>query len=446
MHKDETRAPERPEIAEIRREFNCIVGYELLKEELIQICDSMRNREFYEKIGASIPHGLLLSGVPGVGKTTMAEAMARASGRPVYRLRKNAGRKNFIDEIKKTFAEAAEGAPSLLLLDDIDKYADDNDMLGTAPEYAALQTCIDELGDSDVFITATANNPLCLPESLTRSGRFDRKRRIKAPGPDDAAKILRLYLGDSKRLADDVDIDELAMLACGFSCSYIESLANDAGVLAGYERSDEITMDHFIRAYIKWRSMYSERKLTPEERRRIAFYEAGRAVVMDILAPEALTIATAKAMNGVLYTDYLDEIPLRSEPDRPKYQIMRALAGRAAVELEFGKADEYSSKDIRVVYSVLEDIIRDGRCSLEGDGSDDYLELVQIDYVGVTSEEVQRRIEDAIDRAAVSFYEEVLTILKENRGYLNRVAEALTEREYLRASDIRMLRPDKIAS
>lgn len=434
-HKNRNNSRAISGMESIRREFDHIVGYELLKEELIQICDSMKNKDIYEKLGATAPHGLLLHGVPGVGKTTMAEAMARACGRPIFRLRKNSGNMKFIEEIRRVFSQAEESAPSFLLLDDIDKFADGCSMYGTAPEYAVLQTCIDEIGDKDVFIAATANNLYKLPESLLRCGRFDRKRRISPPDIEDTVRILEKYLKDSKKLADDVNMEELAKIACGYSCSYIESLANDAAVLAGYERSKEITMDHFIRAFLKWRVPCRFTDLQPEEKRRVAVYEAGRAVALDTIAPEALTLAVSGVYDGYMDRN-LDELPLAEERERSRISTMRAMAGRAAVELIYGDHDEYTSRNLAPAFRYLEYSIKSGE--------DDFFCMIQPMNQDITSADAQEKIEDAIVDMAERYYADTMTILRDNREYLQRVTEALIEKDYLLASEIRRLRPEYV--
>ena len=423
-------------IEDIRKDFDCIVGYEPVKEELIQICDTIINRDFYTRLGADIPRGLLLLGMPGVGKTTMAECVASACGQTVFRLRKPAFGGNFIENIKSTFEAAAAEAPAIILLDDLDKYCDsDEDMFymssdmqpATNTEYAVLQSCIDSFEDKDVFIIATANESRDLPPSLIRSGRFDRVRTVYPPGVHDAELILGKYLGE-KKLAKDVDFRRLAVLANGRSCAYIETLANDAGVIAGYEGSPEITMDHIARAYLRWHSCKRKEKLTPEEKRRVAYHEAGHIVVMEHLMPGIMDIVTARRENRPLIDLYMDGLLLGIHDDRNRMAALKALGGRAAIELVYGEVAEMSEYDISTACFHAGEKVRNGY--------DDYLHLLQNSTGEGSSEEIMVEVEDAIAAELEGFYREAMEIVRENRAFLDRLADALCENEYLLAEDI----------
>ena len=109
------------------QEFDKIIGYGSIKKELMRICDIMRNEELYKKLGVFVPSGLLLYGAPGVGKTTMANCFIAASGRKAFVCRKDKPDGDFVNEIKRTFEKAAENAPSIVFLDDMDKFANGDD-------------------------------------------------------------------------------------------------------------------------------------------------------------------------------------------------------------------------------------------------------------------------------------------------------------------------------
>lgn len=161
--------------------FDCVIGYEFEKQELRQIADVLKNKEAYEKLGVSSPKGLLLHGEPGVGKSLMAKALIEESGRPSFICRKDRPNGDFIKAIKSTFTAALRSAPSIVFLDDMDKFANGDEMRRDAEEYVTVQSCIDEIRGSEVFILATANNIRHLPNSLIRAGRFDRTIEIEAP-------------------------------------------------------------------------------------------------------------------------------------------------------------------------------------------------------------------------------------------------------------------------
>ena len=188
--------------------FDMIIGYGAVKKELLQIADTLKNQEYYKKLGVSAPRGLLLHGEPGVGKSLMANAVIEASGRQVFVCRKDQPDGDFVKQIKETFDQAVENAPAVVLLDDMDKFANGDESHPDAEEYVTVQTCIDELQAENVLVMATVNNIRKLPGSLTRAGRFDRKIHMDSPTDDEAINILQHYLED-KPVAGDIDVQDI---------------------------------------------------------------------------------------------------------------------------------------------------------------------------------------------------------------------------------------------
>ena len=124
------------------KQFDQIIGYEDIKRELYRICDTMKNTEKYKKLGVTTPRGLLLCGEPGIGKTMMAMAFIEESGRKSYTIRKNKSDGDFVDVITETFEEAKKNAPSIVLLDDMDKFANEDVQHRDAEEYVTVQSCM----------------------------------------------------------------------------------------------------------------------------------------------------------------------------------------------------------------------------------------------------------------------------------------------------------------
>ena len=143
--------------------FDKVIGYEPIKEELMQICDMIQNREVYEKLGARLPQGILLHGGPGVGKTVMARCFVEESGLESYVLRRNRGSGDFIKHIADTFEKARENQPCVVVMDDMDKFTNEDSSHQDAEEYVAVQACIDEVRDSGVTVIATVNDIDKLP-------------------------------------------------------------------------------------------------------------------------------------------------------------------------------------------------------------------------------------------------------------------------------------------
>ena len=137
--------------------FEAIIGYEDIKLELRRILDQLINSEKYEALGVTEPHGLLLHGEPGVGKSTLARCFLEACGRKSYICRKEKPNGDFVKEISRIFDEAEQNTPSVILLDDVDKFSNEDENHRDAEEFVAVQACIDRVKNSQVFVIATAN-------------------------------------------------------------------------------------------------------------------------------------------------------------------------------------------------------------------------------------------------------------------------------------------------
>ena len=128
--------------------FDKVIGYETIKNELAQICDMIHNKDAYEKLGAKLPRGIVLSGDPGLGKTLMAKSFIEESGLKAFTVRRDKGNDDFIGSITEVFKNAKDNAPSIVFLDDMDKFANEDEGHRDAEEYVAVQSGIDEVKDS----------------------------------------------------------------------------------------------------------------------------------------------------------------------------------------------------------------------------------------------------------------------------------------------------------
>ena len=276
------------------KNFQAIIGYETEKEELARLCDIMKNRERYLALGVKMPKAILLHGKPGLGKTLMATALIDESGRKCFSCKKDRSNGAFVDKIRETFESAINNQPSIVFLDDMDKFAQDNlSEDSNKEEFVTIQACFDDLIDKDVFVIATANDIFKIPYSLLREGRFGRQLKIDDPCKEDAVKIIAHFLKD-KVIAEDVSAEFVANLLDGKSCAFLESVVNEAGIYAGYENQTKINRKHFINAVMRLstKSLPSV-KMSDKERLSVCYHEAGHAVAA-ILLGKKIALITSK--------------------------------------------------------------------------------------------------------------------------------------------------------
>lgn len=416
------------------KEFDEIIGYDSIKYELERILDVMKNHDKYAKLGVKTTNGVLLHGKPGVGKTTFVNAFIKASGRPYFVCRKDKSDGSFVDKIREIFAEAKEKAPSIVFLDDMDKFSNEDEKHANTDEFITIQSCIDDVKDDEVFVIATANRIKELPESLLRPGRFDKHIKLYLPSNKDSVKIVKHYLSTKQNIGD-IDVNEIAKILDGRSCAELETVINEAGIYAGFENREKIEMKDVVRACL--RVIYGAPELLNDKDKmfikQTAYHEAGHAVVAEVLEANSVSIVSVKKydsdIGGITGQYHSDDCWI--DKDKMEQRVMSALGGKAATELVFGKVDVGTSSDTNCAEYLVEDFVD----SYTSYGFGNY-----VHYSNCASEEIKSNKDRIIAFEMERFYQQAKRILAENREFLDKVANALIENETLICSDIQRIK------
>lgn len=419
---------------QIEKDFEKVIGYEPIKLVLERILDMIRNRDKYDKLGTKLPSGVLLSGEPGTGKTLIANSFIEASKLPVYLVRKDKPDGDFVKFIKKSFEDAKDHAPSIVFLDDMDKFANEDDYHRDAEEYVTIQACIDDVKGKDVFVIATANDPHKLPNSLCRSGRFDKHIKVKTPTGKDATKIIEYYM-KQKNFVSDIDSEEVAKMLDGGSCAVLETVINEASVLAGYEGKEKVGKEDLLRSAmcVIFNAPELADKKPVEVVRKTAYHEAGHVVIAELLEPGSISLVSVLGHDGPtqgVTAYYQDNDLYFSSIEYMKNRVRSLLAGKATTELIYGEVDVGANSDIHRALDITERFV-DHYC---GFGFDKF------EFQNNTSNDLLSRRETQIFTELEKYYQEVKKMLIDNREFLDKVAEKLVEKETLTCKDIAEIR------
>lgn len=412
--------------------FEKVIGYESIKNELMQICDMVHNKERYESLGARMPSGVLLHGDPGIGKTLIAKCFIEECKINTYTLRSNKGTDKFVDEITEVFEKAKKNSPSIIFLDDMDKFANDDEAHRDAKEYVAVQAGIDSVKECDVFVIATTNDIRKLPQSLIRPGRFDKTIIMKSPTKEDAQKIIKHYL-NNKKLSKNVNFDDLCNMISYHSCADLETIINEAAISAGFAGKESINMDDLINAVLRlqYNSPDDLMQKEKDEIRKVAFHEAGHLVVSEVIKPGCIGLASIRTRGRSNTGGF---IHICDDLERRPHNIMAALGGKVATELYYSEACASGC------YSDLEkaiSLLRDGLTE-SGTNGVSFLEFGDPFY-NLSDRTFDNR--EAVVHAELERYIfQTRNILLKNKEFLEKVADALAEKETLLFSDIKAIR------
>lgn len=412
--------------------FEKVIGYESIKNELMQICDMVHNKERYESLGARMPSGVLLHGDPGIGKTLIAKCFIEECKINTYTLRSNKGTDKFVDEITEVFEKAKKNSPSIIFLDDMDKFANDDEAHRDAKEYVAVQAGIDSVKECDVFVIATTNDIRKLPQSLIRPGRFDKTIIMKSPTKEDAQKIIKHYL-NNKKLSKNVNFDDLCNMISYHSCADLETIINEAAISAGFAGKESINMDDLINAVLRlqYNSPDDLMQREKDEIRKIALHEAGHLVVSEIIKPGCIGLASVRTRGRSNTGGFIHKC---DDLERRPHNIMAALGGKAATELYYSEACASGC------YSDLEKAIRLLRDGLTESGTNGVSFLEFGDPFYNLSDRTFDNREAVVHAELERYIFQTRNILLKNKEFLEKVADALAEKETLLFSDIKAIR------
>ncbi len=411
--------------------FEGIVGYEEIKRELSIISDMLNNPEVYQALGAGLNDGLVLYGKPGTGKTTMANCLIESTGREAYICRKKASDGKFIKTISDTFEEAKQNAPSIVLLDDLDKFSDQNEDCD-AEEFVAVQSCVDELRGSDVFVIATVNNIRKIPNSLLRHGRLGKRLKVRLPKIDETTEIIKHYIARSN-MFEELDEESIARMLVKESCATLESVINNAAIKASFNRQEKVTMQNIIDSCLDliFDAPESSDPLPKDIMRKIAYHESGHALVSELLDPGSVSIMSIRKTNGGDYgfvRYYRSKDMDNSSAEYNESIIKASLSGKAATELVFGEVDMGANTDLHNAFSRA-------TCLVDNECMFGFQNWIEDEHDAHVAENRNRAVSMVLEKN----YLEAKKLIVKHRDLLDRMASELLEKVTLVRMDIQRI-------
>ncbi len=410
--------------------FEEIIGYEDVKSQLRQLIDMLNNPEKYKNMGARRINAVLLEGEPGTGKTTMANCFIKATGRSSFVIRKKKSDGYFLDQISKMFEEAVNKAPSIVLLDDLDKFAE-KDGGEDAEEFVAVQACMDEIKNKDVFVIATVNDVRDMPKSLLRNGRLGFTIEINNPQKKEAADIVQHYL--NKIVSDsELDASSIARMLDGCSCATLESIISLAAMKAAYNNQEKIEMKNIVDACLDdiFHAAEIDKTISENTLREVAYHEAGHALAAELLDPDSVSIVSMRKarLNFLGFVRYSRRPKSEYTFDYVEKLIQISLAGKAATEIVFGTSDMGTNSDLHNAFDNAFYLV-DNTCSF---GFNSWIEDSHDDKA---AENRNCEVSFVMKRN----YMAVKKLLIENRELLDILANALLEKTTLIYSDVQAI-------
>jgi cell division protease FtsH len=441
----------RAEAGEQKITFADVAGIDEAKAELAEVVDFLKNPDRYQKLGGRIPKGVLLSGAPGTGKTLLARAVAGEANAPFFSISAS----EFVEAIvgigasrvRDLFKQAKEAAPAIIFIDELDAIGRSRSAGvggfggGNDEREQTLNQILTEMDGFEsnlaVIVLGATNRPEILDAALLRPGRFDRRIAVPAPDKDGRRSILEVHTR-SLPLADDVNLDRLAATTPGMVGADLSNLANEAALLAARRQHERVQQADFTDSLEKI-VLGAPRGtvLNAEDRRRVAYHEAGHALV-GMLTTGAdpvrkVSIIPRGQALGVTFA--------APDDDRANYEeswllgkIKVALGGRVAEEVVFGSITTGAESDIQQLTQIARGMV--GRWGMS-DAIGPIAVLPQ-DQNGpllpgsqAASETTQRLVDDEVRRIVEEAYAEVRQLLTDHRDQLESLTETLLREETL---------------
>jgi cell division protease FtsH len=438
---------------DVKTTFKDVAGLEGAKEEIQEIVDFLKNPTKYTVLGGKIPKGALLVGLPGTGKTLLAKAVAGEAKVPFFSLSGSDFVEMFVgvgaSRVRDLFKQAKDKSPAIIFIDEIDaigRARGKSNMNGSNDEREntlnQLLTEMDGFGtNTNVIVLAATNRADILDKALMRAGRFDRQIYVDLPDLNERREIFKVHLKPLK-VIKTLDIEFLAKQTPGFSGADIANVCNEAALIAARKNKKSVGKQDFLNAVDRIVGGLEKKNkiITPDEKKTIAYHEAGHALVSWLLEHAAplvkVTIVPRGKSLGAAW--YLPEERQIVQTDQMLDEMCAALGGRAAEKVMFNKISTGALSD-------LEKVTQQARAMVSIYGLNDVIgNITYYDSTGQSeynfskpySENTAQKIDHEISEIIEKQYNRAIDILKTSKDKLTLLAERLLEKEVIFKDDL----------
>lgn len=431
--------------------FKDVAGLEGAKEEIVEIVEFLKNPNKYTELGAKIPKGALLVGPPGTGKTLLAKAVAGEAQVPFFSLSGSDFVEMFVgvgaSRVRDLFKQAKEKAPAIIFIDEIDaigRARGKNNSFGSNDEREntlnQLLTEMDGFGtNSGVIILAATNRADVLDGALMRAGRFDRQIYVDMPDVNERKAIFAVHLKPLK-LEAGLDVEFLAKQTPGFSGADIANICNEAALIAARHDKKAVQKQDFLDAVDRIVGGLEKKNkiITKDEKRAIAFHEAGHATTSWLLEHAhplvKVTIVPRGQSLGAAW--YLPEERSITTTEQILDEMCSALGGRAAEKLIFGKISTGALSDLEKVTKQAYAMVSMYGLNEKVGNVSFYDSQGQQGFTKPYSEDTAKTIDEEVSKMIEEQYQRALKILGENKDKLTTLAEKLLTDEVIFKEDL----------
>ncbi len=434
--------------------FADVAGLDEAKVEVMEIVDFLKTPKKYTNLGGKIPKGALLIGPPGTGKTLLAKAVAGEAQVPFFSLSGSDFVEMFVgvgaSRVRDLFKQAREKAPCIIFIDEIDaigRARGKNTMMSNDERESTLNQLLVEMDgfgtDSGIIVLAATNRPDVLDSALLRPGRFDRQISIDKPDLVGREAIFKVHLKPIK-ISKTLDIHKLAEQTPGFAGADIANVCNEAALIAARKNKEAVDMSDFQDAVDRVIGGLEKKNkiISPEEKKIIAFHEAGHAICgwyLEHAYPLLKVTIVPRGTAALGYAQYTPKEQYLYNTDQLNDQICMTLGGRASEDIFFSKISTGAQNDLqqitRIAYAMVTVYGMNDKI-----GNISYFDPQQeASFTKPYSDETAKMIDEEVRKLIDEAYIKTKQLLIEKKGDVEKLANALLEREVLFQSDVEAL-------
>ncbi len=446
---------------ELNVTFNDVAGVDEAKQELMEVVEFLKEPDRFAEIGGKMPKGILLVGPPGTGKTLLAKAVAGESGVPFFSTSGSEFVELFVGvgaaRVRDLFEQAKEMAPCIIFIDEIDALGKARGIAGAAGHDEREQTLNQLLVEMDGFdpkagvvLMAATNRPEILDPALLRPGRFDRQILVDRPDKKGREEILKVHIKKIK-VADDVDIEQIASMTSGMVGADLANLVNEAALLAVRKRKKRVTMEEFEEAIERIIAGLEKknRLINPKEKEIVAYHEMGHAIVALSLPGTDPVKKISIIPRGIAALGYTMQMPTEDRfllsKTELENRIATLLGGRAAEEIIFKDVSTGAHNDLARATDIARSMVTEygmseklGKVYFSSEKKSLFLNTgidSKPEYSEATAQLIDSEVREIINRQ----YEKAVEILKIKLDVLKKGADLLLKKEKLEEGEIKAL-------